>query len=644
MKNLYLLAGFLYSAFSFAQYTYTEDFESFNEGDYLGVVSDSWTTWSGTTGGAEDVLITTANANSGTNSTYYSSTTAPGGPQDVVLDFGQVFNSGDFNFSAYFFVTPNAGAYFNFQAEEIIGTTWALDCNMNADGSLVLSTGGGATEFLNTTYPSGEWFQLSFSIDLTSNIWNVSLNGNDQGSFTNTVNQVASLDVFPLQGHEFYVDDVMVEHVPALLTSLDIPAYVQSPSDVEIAGTINNYGNNPINSFDVVWTNGTDTYTTNFTGLDIAPMANYNFVCDDMLSMATPTTEELTVTAQNVNGTTDFDQLNNVIEHTIQSYEFVTQKVPLYEHFTSNTCGPCAQFNPGFQDLLDENGVNSLVGGKVNAIKYQVDYPGAADQSFNDEVNQRHTYYQVTGVPTAHIDGSVTGSSQTNLDQRASIPCFLDINGTAVSSDGLNVEVNLSISSYSDYENTKLYISVVENEYYNNLGSNGETQFFQVHRKMMPSVNGLTVDLSNGSSVEIIDSTTFTIGDVIANSYNLWQGLNNCVVVAFVQNDNTKEVYQSKVIEITGNTVASINEANELGLVVKPNPANSFITLSLDAIDKDALVSIHSITGQEVGQLSLRKSLNTQNVTMDVSSLESGVYTINILTNNTKLVRKFIKK
>ena len=161
---------------------------------------------------------------------------------------------------------------------------------------------------------------------------------------------------------------------------------------------------------------------------------------------------------------------------------------------------------------------------------------------------------------------------------------------------------------------------------------------------MMPSVNGLTVDLSNGSSVEIIDSTTFTIGDVIANSYNLWQGLNNCVVVAFVQNDNTKEVYQSKVIEITGNTVASINEANELGLVVKPNPANSFITLSLDAIDKDALVSIHSITGQEVGQLSLRKSLNTQNVTMDVSSLESGVYTINILTNNTKLVRKFIKK
>jgi thiol-disulfide isomerase/thioredoxin len=318
--------------------------------------------------------------------------------------------------------------------------------------------------------------------------------------------------------------------------------------------------------------------------------------------------------------------------------------MPLYEHFTSNTCGPCAQFNPGFQDLLDENGVNSLVGGKVNAIKYQVDYPGAADQSFNDEVNQRHTYYQVTGVPTAHIDGSVTGSSQTNLDQRASIPCFLDINGTAVSSDGLNVEVNLSISSYSDYENTKLYISVVENEYYNNLGSNGETQFFQVHRKMMPSVNGLTVDLSNGSSVEIIDSTTFTIGDVIANSYNLWQGLNNCVVVAFVQNDNTKEVYQSKVIEITGNTVASINEANELGLVVKPNPANNFITLSLDAIDKDALVSIHSITGQEVGQLSLRKSLNTQNVTMDVSSLESGVYTINILTNNTKLVRKFIKK
>jgi thiol-disulfide isomerase/thioredoxin len=645
MKHLLLIAGLIYSSLAMAQFNYSEDFESFEEGDYLGVVSPSWTTWSGTTGGTEDVTVTSENAYSGNHSTFYASTAANGGPQDVVLEFGQLFSSGDFNFSAYFFVNPNAGAYFNFQAEEEVGNTWALDCNMNTNGTLVFSTGGGATEFLSTTYPIGEWFKLSFSIDLTANIWSVSLNDTEQGSFTNTVNQVASLDIFPLQGHQFYIDDITVEHIPALLTSLDVPAYVQSPIEVEIGGSIYNYGTEAINSFDVIWTDGTDSYTSNFTNLDIAPMTSYDFVCTDLLSMPNPTIEELIVTAQNVNGTTDFDEINNEIEHTIQSYEYVTQKIPLYEHFTSNTCGPCASFNPGFQDLLDANNVNSIVDGKTNAIKYQVNYPGAADQSFNDEVDQRHTYYGVTGVPTAHIDGVVTGSSQTNLDQRSAIPCFLDINGTAVTNDGLNVEVNATISSFSDdYQNTKLYIAIVENEYYNNLGSNGETQFYQVHRKMMPSTNGLTVNLSNGSTVEIIDSTTFTIGDVVANSYNLWQGLDNCVVIAFVQNDNTKEVYQSKVIEITGNTVASIVESNELDLSIMPNPASNTITMSLGATDQNVQVSIHSITGQKITQLSVEKSSNTQNIPMDISSLNSGVYTITLITNNTKLVRKFIKK
>ena len=186
MKHLLLIAGLIYSSLAMAQFNYSEDFESFEEGDYLGVVSPSWTTWSGTTGGTEDVTVTSENAYSGNHSTFYASTAANGGPQDVVLEFGQLFSSGDFNFSAYFFVNPNAGAYFNFQAEEEVGNTWALDCNMNTNGTLVFSTGGGATEFLSTTYPIGEWFKLSFSIDLTANIWSVSLNDTEQGSFTNT--------------------------------------------------------------------------------------------------------------------------------------------------------------------------------------------------------------------------------------------------------------------------------------------------------------------------------------------------------------------------------------------------------------------------------------------------------------------------
>ena len=80
MKNLLLLASLLFYGTLFAQFDYSEDFESYSTGNYLGVESDFWTTWSGTLGGAEDVQITNDTANSGNNSTYYSSTSANGGP------------------------------------------------------------------------------------------------------------------------------------------------------------------------------------------------------------------------------------------------------------------------------------------------------------------------------------------------------------------------------------------------------------------------------------------------------------------------------------------------------------------------------------------------------------------------------------
>ena len=89
----------------------------------------------------------------------------------------------------------------------------------------------------------------------------------------------------------------------------------------------------------------------------------------------------------------DVDISNNTIDLTVISVEFVAQRIPLFEHFTSNTCGPCASFNPGFQTLLDANNVNDMSNAKVGAIKYQVNWPGSADQSFNADIGSRVSYY-----------------------------------------------------------------------------------------------------------------------------------------------------------------------------------------------------------------------------------------------------------
>ncbi|MBM3160519.1 MAG: hypothetical protein FJZ66_04210, partial [Bacteroidetes bacterium] len=46
------------STMSFSQ-LFSDDFESYAPGSYIGPQSTSWTTWSGAEGGAEDVTITT---------------------------------------------------------------------------------------------------------------------------------------------------------------------------------------------------------------------------------------------------------------------------------------------------------------------------------------------------------------------------------------------------------------------------------------------------------------------------------------------------------------------------------------------------------------------------------------------------------
>ncbi|MEY4289645.1 MAG: hypothetical protein RLZZ30_1733, partial [Bacteroidota bacterium] len=94
-KTTLFIASVLLCSTSFAQ-LFSDNFDSYTAGSYLGPQSLSWSTWSGTEGATEDVTITNNNANSAPNSIYLASTAASGGPQDVVLKFGQVYNSGIF--------------------------------------------------------------------------------------------------------------------------------------------------------------------------------------------------------------------------------------------------------------------------------------------------------------------------------------------------------------------------------------------------------------------------------------------------------------------------------------------------------------------------------------------------------------------
>ncbi|HPI53318.1 MAG TPA: hypothetical protein PLU10_01430, partial [Chitinophagaceae bacterium] len=137
MKRKLLLSLFSALAlFSKAQVNFSDDFDNYTVGSALGPQSATWTTWSGTQGGADDINVGNTDAHSGTNSLYFTSTSSTGGPADIVLPLGGVYNTGNLVYANYMKVATNKKAYFNFQGTNTMGQTYTMNLTFNTDGKL----------------------------------------------------------------------------------------------------------------------------------------------------------------------------------------------------------------------------------------------------------------------------------------------------------------------------------------------------------------------------------------------------------------------------------------------------------------------------------------------------------------------------
>jgi PKD repeat protein len=180
---------------------FLDNFDSYKAGDYLGKSSSVWTTWNAAPGTSEDCYIVNNKFFSDSNSIYFYSASG-NGPQDVVLPFGGVHKSGIFKFTSMFFIPTSSAAYFNFQAASTVGTTWALEVDFNSNATF------DAGSYLSSSYPQNQWFKLEVVIDLDSNDWEFFIDSTSQGSFSNSVNAVSFLDIFPRVAGEYWIDDV----------------------------------------------------------------------------------------------------------------------------------------------------------------------------------------------------------------------------------------------------------------------------------------------------------------------------------------------------------------------------------------------------------------------------------------------------
>jgi len=225
-------------------------------------------------------------------------------------------------------------------------------------------------------------------------------------------------------------------------------------------------------------------------------------------------------------------------------------RMVVIEEGTNASCGPCARQNPTFQTYLDGNR------DMVIPLKIQAWFPGrdimnAADSALH---NNRIRYYSIQGVPTAVFNGVVLPKSSDNYydgapsDTMAMQQAVEAIRGTMSpitlqieetrNGNTMNVKVTVSSSTALAGAN-KLRVAIAERfRYYANAGTNGEKEFHNILRKMLPTVNGESLDIPAGGS------KTFTYSYNIPTTGQYALDASMLYVVAFVQDDDTKEVLQ----------------------------------------------------------------------------------------------------
>lgn len=375
MKKNLLFAFVFFWSFSLAkaQINFFDDFESYNPGDMISASSPNWSTWSGGVPG-EDAPISTDQAYSGNNSLKLQAGSPGGGPADVVLPFGGAYYNGTFNFSTYFYIVANNGAYFNFQAVDPPGTSWAIEFYFNQDGSLTISNIEDGM-VINGEYPHNAWFHFEVNIDLTANQWEVFLDGISLGSFSNSNNSVASADFFPYEANTgnslFYIDDVSYEYQAPMLEALDVAITAVNAPHVGIAGetlaiggTLKNTGINTINSVDITWTNGSDQYTETLNGLSLPSLASMDFTFSTPVPLQS-NSNEITVSLSNPNGNTDMNPDNNQSSILVFAYTPAAGKMILAEEATGTWCGWCPR-GAVFMDYMAQTYPDYFVGVAVH--------------------------------------------------------------------------------------------------------------------------------------------------------------------------------------------------------------------------------------------------------------------------------------
>ncbi|HXC04689.1 MAG TPA: T9SS type A sorting domain-containing protein [Bacteroidia bacterium] len=451
------------------------------------------------------------------------------------------------------------------------------------------------------------------------------------------------------------IDNVLVYQPPQLdlsVTTQNLNFYLQKGTAYTVAGSLFNYGAATITNMNLKYSvNGGAAVPTALSSLSIPALTSYNYTSGTPWTPAVSGPATMKIWADSPNGGTDGNHANDTLTATFTVLDSLQQKFPLFEEFNQASCDPCAQATPNLDSVL-WNSRNIC-----SAVRYHVNWPGRDMMNRKTQslfVGSRVTYYAVSGVPDAKLDGAMDvypgagGMSSPLIQQEAAIGSPFKINLVATYATSTRTyAVTANIKAFGAIPagmvaRCALTVDTITYHASQTTESIPQTIFPQVAEQMLPGPNGTTLPAFTSGQTQTLNlswATSHCWGDSISHwGYDSTKSVH---FVVWVQNETTKQVIQSANVKAT--IILGIEELeNVTNLNIYPNPNNGDATIAFELKqDEQVKVDIFNSMGQLI-RSSNRGNLaaGSHQMNLEGQDLSNGMYFVNITAGGHTVSRK----
>lgn len=312
------------------------------------------------------------------------------------------------------------------------------------------------------------------------------------------------------------------------------------------------------------------------------------------------------------------------------------EKLVLVEHFTNSSCTDCRTIDSLISNIVNKKSKD------VAAIFYHTAFPGTDIMNIDNtfDPSTRAFFNGISNTPRTVLDGNYyNGNSllwnEVSIDKRdLEDPKFdidLDFSDPILNSQ---LDVSVKLTAIDTVLNPiTIQIAIVERLVeFQQPESNGETRFQNVLKKMLPDASGTSIDQ------DWFPGTTHTIGQSIqTDNINIYD-INQIGIIAFIQDNITKEVYQATYGGAGTPSVGIKSKylSAEVDMRLFPNPAENHAIIAFNQILSDNYnLNITDQTGRLIEQIQIPKG--SAEALLSLNAYSNGIYFVNITDNLGKI-------